>query len=341
MSDMDSYQRSLITQFFSQYPRTTQAKCHQYAQQILVPQLIPDGDTLVHVTPNPYQGSFSYTCLANFHDSAPNSTIVIQFRQKKCDLWGTVEAHKLHGVIVPLVSFHGTYDGLFIYTSPLAPGIPYVALLMTCEISLSLSHRFETVKNLADALTRKAQAPSGHLSSTSLCSIESTVNSFEFQNKDLRRRITACISKIREEEFRLVRLPLVLTHMDLTPFNYLVDANSGQVTAIFDWDNAKYLPVGHNLHFIEHLFEYMTRDGWEDVEDREVLESFFNNRIRQRLRSQGFDEKDLEGLEYEKILGTLIYYVPRLFEWKNGIAERYLERYLRGRITDLIPISAE
>lgn len=73
--------------------------------------------------------------------------------------------------------------------------------------------------------------------------------------------------------------------MDITPFNYLVDTASGQITAIVDWDSAKYLPIGHNLHFVEHLFGYMTTDGWEDHEDREALESFFYDRIRQGLLS--------------------------------------------------------
>ncbi len=129
--------------------------------------------------------------------------------------------------------------------------------------------------------------------------------------------------------------------MDMTPFNYLVDMASGQVTAILDWDSAKYLPVGHNLHFIEHLFGYVTRDGWEDVEDREALESYFYDRVQQRLLLQGFDVNDLEALEHEKTLGTLMYYVPRLLEWKDGIAERYLERHLQGRMTDFTPLPRE
>ena len=325
---MDSYQRSLIAQFFSQCPRASQAQCHQYVRQDLVPQLVPGGNA-VQVTPNPYQGNFSYTCLAHVPTSAPNGKcIVIQFRHQRRDLWGTTEAHKLHGVIVPLVAFQGTYNGLFVYTSPLAPGIPYVGLLMASETSLSLGHRFKTISNLADAFTRKAQAPSGYMSTTSLSRIESLVNSFDFQNNNLRRRITTCITKIREEEVRLARLPVVLTHTDMTPFNYLVDMASGEVTAILDWDNAKYLPIGHNLHFAEQIFIFMTRDGWEDVEDREALESYFYDRVRQRLFLQGFNENDLEGLEHEKTLGTLLYYVPRLFEWKDGIAERYLERLL-------------
>lgn len=127
----------------------------------------------------------------------------------------------------------------------------------------------------------------------------------------------------------------------MTPFNYLVDMASGQITAILDWDSAEYLPVGYNLHFVEHLFGYMTRDGWEDAEDREALETFFYDRVWRRLLLQGFDEKDLEALDHEKTLGTLMFYVPKLLEWKDGMAERYLERYLQGRMTDLVSLPQE
>ncbi len=77
----------------------------------------------------------------------------------------------------------------------------------------------------------------------------------------------------------------------------------------------------------------MTRDGWEDIEDREVLESFFHEKVRRHLVSQEFDESDLEALEHEKILGTLTYFVSKLLEWKDGRAEGYLERYLQHFLT--------
>lgn len=125
---------------------------------------------------------------------------------------------------------------------------------------MSLDHRFKTAGNLAGALNRKAQVPSNYLSfGTFFSSIESTVNTFYFQNKDLRHRISACISNIRDHDVGLARLPLVLTHIDMTLFNYLVNMASGQVTAILDWDSAEYLPVKYNLHFVEHLFGYIRR----------------------------------------------------------------------------------
>ena len=105
---------------------------------------------------------------------------------------------------------------------------------MVNEMSRFLGHPFKTVSNLADAFTRKAQASSGYMFSTSLFRIESMVNSFDFQNNNLRRRITICVMKIWEEEVRLARLPIVLTHKYMTQFNYLFDMGSGEVTAILD-----------------------------------------------------------------------------------------------------------
>ena len=194
---------------------------------------------------------------------------------------------------------------------------------------MSLDHRLRTVSDLAKAFTHQAQLPTDRASVDEyLSSIKSCVDCFNFRNKDLKHRITACISKIRQQDAHRAKLPIVLTHMDMTPFNYLVDAASGQVTAILDWDGAKYLPVGHNFHFVEHLFGYMTRDGWVDNEDLEMLESFFYEKVRRHLVSQGFDESDLEALGHKKTLEALTYYVPKLLERKDGRAKRYLEGYL-------------
>jgi hypothetical protein len=89
--------------------------------------------------------------------------------------------------------------------------------------------------DLANALTYKAQVFIDRVSlNASLSSIQSTVHDFDFHNKDLKRQITACISKIRQQNVCLAKLSLVLTHMNMTSFNYLVDVASERVTAILD-----------------------------------------------------------------------------------------------------------
>ncbi len=146
---MNNFQQSLIDKFFSQSQHTSQAECHQFVQQ---------------VESSPYQGSFSYTCIADHHN--PTSTgehTVIQFHHEKVNLWGNTQAHELHGQIAPLVRFQGTFDGLYVYTSPLVPGISYFGLLTAREEPLSLDHRLRTVGDLAKALTHNAQFPTDHL----------------------------------------------------------------------------------------------------------------------------------------------------------------------------------
>lgn len=327
---MNSYQWSLIAKFFSQSSSTTQADCHKFVHQNLVLQLVSDSRTFVDVTSNLNQDSLSYTCVADLHHSTfTDKYIVIQFRHEKLDLWDITETHQLHESIVSLMLFQETYDRFFVYMSLLVSEISYVHLLTTSEESLSLDHRFKMTSDLANALTYKAQVFIDRVSlNASLSSIQSTVHDFDFHNKDLKRQITACISKIRQQNVCLAKLSLVLTHMNMTSFNYLVDVASERVTAILDWESVKYLSIEHNFHFVEHLFEYMTKDDWENVEDREALESFFYDRVRRRLILQRFDEKILQALNHEKTLETLMYYVSKLLEWKNDSAERCLERYL-------------
>lgn len=116
----------------------------------------------------------------------------MQFRHEKVNLWGNTQAHELRGQIAPLVLFQGTFDGLYVYTSPLAPGISYFRLLTAREELLSLDHRLRTIGDLAKALTHKAQFFTDHsFVNTSLSSMKLSVDCFNFRNKDLKRRITA------------------------------------------------------------------------------------------------------------------------------------------------------
>ncbi|KAI9892614.1 MAG: hypothetical protein M1814_001307 [Vezdaea aestivalis] len=202
---------------------------------------------------------------------------------------------------------------------------------MAAEQDLPQQHRLITMSNLADILTRGAKLSTACSSQqSSLSDIQSTIDGYPFQNPNLEGRILSCLSKIQQNSDRLTKLPLVLTHRDLTPFNYLIDETSGRITAILDWDDAEYLPIGHNFHFLENLLGYMTRDGWKDIEDRQILETFLYARVQKNLTSQGFNGGDLEAMEHEKALGILRYYVPKLLEWKDNRAEKYLEGFLRN-----------
>ena len=83
----------------------------------------------------------------------------------------------------------------------------------------------------------------------------------------------------------------------------------------------------------------MTRDGWEDVEDREAFDSYFYDRVRQRLFLQEFNENDLKGLEHEKTWSTSYTMCRDCLSGRNGSLRDIWKGFYQGRMTDVIPLS--
>lgn len=328
---MDDYQRSVIARFFEPLPNVSEISCHQFVLDHIVPVLLPNTVDLVDVQPSPFQGSMSYTIILHAHSTPDNQRIAVQFRSDKQDLFGITEANCIHGPVVPLVTYRGIYEGLFVYTSPFAEGTPYISVLMSSEDSeMPLHKTMATVLDLAGILTRGARANTtlSDLSS-SLDDILRTVNNYPFQSTTLRSSISTCISKLQPRLDDLASLPVTLTHQDFSPFNYLIDESTGQVHAVLDWDGAVYLPVGSNFHFMDNLFGSMTLSGWQDSENRQELEAAFYQRTLASLAAQGFGEVAREQLESQKTIGMLRYGVERLLKFKDERSEHYLDGYLR------------
>ncbi|KAL7272311.1 hypothetical protein RUND412_004892 [Rhizina undulata] len=279
---MDSYQKSLINDFF-EGTHTSHLDCHQFIQERLSPQLFPTAKNGIEVKPSVCQGSLSYTCIAKARNQESNGeAIVVQFRRDKIN-----------------------YADLFVYTSPLAEGTSYIEVIIAFKEDLPLEHRLTTVDDLARVMVNGAKPPTDSISTHPPISYLSDI-------------------------LDLSKLPFVLTHMDLSPFNYLVDPPTGKITAVLGWDGASYLPLGRNFHFVEHVFGYMTTQGWENYEGHKKLEDHFNARVRELLEAQGFEEDVLRAVECSKALGILEYFVPKFREWKDDRPERYLRGYLRN-----------
>ncbi|KAJ6184375.1 hypothetical protein N7519_005676 [Penicillium mononematosum] len=242
----------------------------------------------------------SYTAILHtnsIHSAHADHRIAVQFRSDKQDLSGVSEASRIHGPIVPLVTYQGMYEGLSVYTSPFAEGAPYISFLMPCEdFELPLQKKMVTAMDLADLVTWGARVntaiPETTISdlTSTLGGICHTVNNYIFRNEILKNSISACISKLRPQLRDLATLPITLTHQDLSPFNYLIDESTGGVQAVLDWDSALYLPVGSNFHFMDSLFGSMTPSGWQDAEDRQELETAFYDRALANLAAEGFGE---------------------------------------------------
>lgn len=330
---MTEHQKSIISKFFEQIPDVSPTSCHEYVREHITPALLPAGADGVGVQPGEFQDSQCYTCILTGSNQKP---IFVQFRIEKQDLSGTDEANRVHGdeVALPL-TFKGTYQGLFVYTSPATEGMPYINLLMDPH-DLPLQHKMTTALDLADIFCRGARRPDDIAQesgiSTVLDKAQSTVDSHVFQNPALKDTISTCISKLRPKASELAKtLPLVLTHQDLTPWNYLVDSSSGHVTSVMEWQGSRYLPIGSNFHFIDAcIFGNMSRKGWEHAEGRQELETAFYARVQERLTAQGFENVSRERIELQKPIGMLQYWVLRLEQGKTDQAEQMLEGHLSG-----------
>ncbi|RPB02459.1 hypothetical protein L873DRAFT_1673471 [Choiromyces venosus 120613-1] len=327
---MDHYQQSIMVNFFKECSLSSPTQCHQFVRDRLLDQLFSSKDD-IEISPSPYQGSMSYTCMAKCKAGDQISqSVVVQFRGTELDLYGNHEARRLHGTVVPLVIFRGSHHGVYVYTSPFAAGKPYLETLIGCG-SLPLKNKLTTIKDLARIMAQSTNPAIAdtHLPDSYVTQLASKFDKLDFQASTTRQRVLRSLSKIRDNWSLLAKLPQALSHPDLTPFNYHVEPTSGGITAVLDWDGAAYQPLGRNFHFAENLFGFMTKQGWEDLPERVELEARFKDEMWDVLRSQGYAKEDLRALEYSKVLGILEYYVAKMEEWRNHLAEMYLEGCLR------------
>jgi aminoglycoside/choline kinase family phosphotransferase len=79
--------------------------------------------------------------------------------------------------------------------------------------------------------------------------------------------LISCVDELND-------LPVVLVHDDFGSLNILSD-DDGNVTAVVDWSDARYLPFGWNLYGIAEFYGYMRVDGWVDRPERKELEGVF------------------------------------------------------------------
>lgn len=73
----------------------------------------------------------------------------------------------------------------------------------------------------------------------------------------------------------LERLPFILSHQDLNEMNMLIDPETGCITGIVDWAEARILPFGFSLWAFENLLGYMDSEGWHYYDNRQELEGIF------------------------------------------------------------------
>lgn len=198
---MDDYQTLVVAQFFEPLPSLSQTSCHQFVLHHIAPILFPNTTDKVDVQPSPFQGSMSYTAILHTHSMHTDHRTAVQFRSDKQDLFGVIEASRIHGHIVPLVTYRGMYEGLFVYTSPFAEGTPYISVLMSSQdYELPLRKKIVTVLDLADLVTRGARANT--TPDTTISDLTSTLDKIRYRS----------ITMFSETQLLETAFPLVLAN---------------------------------------------------------------------------------------------------------------------------------
>ncbi|KAF5682603.1 kinase-like domain-containing protein [Fusarium circinatum] len=70
-------------------------------------------------------------------------------------------------------------------------------------------------------------------------------------------------------------LPFVLSHGDLCEMNLLISPETGHISGIVDWAEARILPFGFSLWGFENILGFMDSKGWHYYDNRDELEDLF------------------------------------------------------------------
>lgn len=101
-------------------------------------------------------------------------------------------------------------------------------------------------------------------------------------------------------------LPFVLSHGDLNVSNILADPETGKITGVVDWAEAKVLPFGFTLYGLENILGWMDSKGWHYHDGHAELESLFWETFRKEAK--GFSDVELGLVRVARMVGLFYQY---------------------------------
>lgn len=141
---------------------------------------------------------------------------------------------------------------------------------------------------------------------------------FDLLSRALPFRFTGNLRKVRAELPLLFTstYPLVLSHDDLCEMNIFVDPNTGHITGIIDWAEARILPFGISLWGFENILGYMDSQGWHYYNNHHKLENLFWQTFEEIVG--GISEADRQAIRVARMAGFFLRYG---FVWEDGVRE--------------------
>jgi len=88
--------------------------------------------------------------------------------------------------------------------------------------------------------------------------------------------------------------------------NVLVNPETGNITGVVDWAEAKVLPFGFALYGVEHLFGWMDSKGWHYYDHYRELENLFWRTFQKGARN--FSDADLHLVSATRMAGIFYHY---------------------------------
>jgi hypothetical protein len=101
-------------------------------------------------------------------------------------------------------------------------------------------------------------------------------------------------------------LPFVLCHEDLSEMNILINPETGNITGIVDWAEARILPFGLTLWGFENTLGFMDSKGWQYYDNRRQLEDLFWQSFW--TKAPNASKVDLELIRAARMLGLFCRY---------------------------------
>lgn len=104
----------------------------------------------------------------------------------------------------------------------------------------------------------------------------------------------------------ILTLPICLLHLDFLPQNIIINPESGRVVGIIDWGEAKHVPFGLNLQYVQSLvYTHHYTNGWSRNEDSGDLMELFWKVFGEKIG--GLDKRTLDKIKQAGVVGLLLH----------------------------------
>ncbi|KAI1475842.1 hypothetical protein F4774DRAFT_428645 [Daldinia eschscholtzii] len=247
---IDALSKYQITSFFSQKKSITKDDCDKIATKIT-------GDL---VSPTLVQGVESYTVAAD----TPQHPKVVQFRNSPLHLELVKLARQTYRGFVPRCIFYDKLDDVYVYEMDLVPGVALSRAMRKLLAPGMETCLLQTVRDFARLFASAwINRPVHQLPAT-----DALFNHYrqilDQLSQGLPSRFHAKLSEVRQGLPLLFRptYPMIVNHDDLFEMNIHVDEESGGITGIVDWADAKIAPFGTSLGGLETLLGVRTSSRW-------------------------------------------------------------------------------